>query len=152
MTLAFKKNIMFFIFFFTLSNIFSQNNTPPIQSPTTELEYNYVTKGYKNDFANGHDIKEGYILKEIQVNRAGERKVQLNGLYRLGELTPCAIMIVYTKTDQASEYFCIPTYNASAELWNKFYDSLDDEYGSQENKYKIILFTLAQAQMKLLVR
>lgn len=135
-------------FYFLFVVIFTNQAYCQITQPTTELEYNYVTNGYKKDFANGQDIKKGYLLKDIQQDNVEGRRVQLKGLYRVGENTPCAIMVIYSKEGQETQYFCVPSYKSSFLLWSKFYESLDDKYGSQEKKYSAILFTLAKAQMK----
>ena len=141
---SFKHSLSFIFAILISIQVFSQT----VQQSTTELEYNYVVNGYKHDFANGQDIKKGYSLNEIQQNTIGERKVQIKGLYRTGESSPCALMVIYNKEGQSTQYFCVPTYNADAALWQKFYESLNDDNGSQENKYHLILFSIAKVEMK----
>jgi hypothetical protein len=118
-----------------------------VQQPTTDEEYNYATKGYKIQFESGADMKKGYLTKDIQHNSAGERSVTLKGLFRVSEQNPCAIIVMYEKKGQDTQYFCVPTFNADAELWHKFYSSLD-AISFAEDAYHIILYTLAQSQMK----
>ena len=44
-------------------------------------------------------------------------------LIREGDAVPCAIMMkLYREKTGYEEYFCIPHYNSSPEIWKKAYD------------------------------
>ena len=69
--------------------------------PTTEEEYNYVTKGYKIQFESGLDMKAGYSLKDIGewYLKFGDasRGFVFKGLYRGSDTRPCCVMAIYQK-------------------------------------------------------
>ena len=99
--------------------------------PTTQEEYNYVTKGYKIQQESGLDMKKGYSIKTYPVradgtvlvsaglfNETHRVFVQASGLYRDAEVHPCAIIITYTNINKNfTEHFCIPSANAATSLW-----------------------------------
>lgn len=122
-----KKNILsiLFVIFFTL----------PAFSQTTEEEYNYVTKGYKIQIESGLDMKKGYRFDEIAEhyttsNTNIRRTCKFLALYRLGELKPCAILCIYSRSDNGfKDYICIPTYDASKDLWNAMNKKLNSYEG-----------------------
>ena len=53
------KTILTLIFASAIVCGFAQN---PVIYQTTEEEYNYLTVGYAQDLASGHDLKQGYQL------------------------------------------------------------------------------------------
>ena len=51
------------------------------------------------------------------------------GLYRAGENTPCAILLIYHREDNGfRDYLCIPHYDSSMEVWNLYFKRIQ-EYG-----------------------
>ncbi len=93
-------------------------------SPTTEEEYNYGAFGYRIQLQNRLETKAGYILKDAEGCEEADRKMEFKLLFRDGESQPCAVFAIFTKIRTAPIYYCIPTANASAALWDKFYKSL----------------------------
>jgi hypothetical protein len=96
---------------------------------TTQEEYNYLTKGYKIQVESGLDMKDGYTLKPIEINTNvawdRQRSTTFHGLYRDGDKTPCAILMIYTRIDtRFTEHFCIPHTKSSILIWNQFGESL----------------------------
>ena len=63
-------------------------------------------------------------MKDAEGCEEPDRKIEFKILYREGETQPCAVIMAYTKVRNAPIYFCIPTANASAALWEKFHKSL----------------------------
>ena len=89
-------------------------------APTTEEEYNYVTKGYRIQQESGLDDKRGYRWEDLTSHYTdnGIRTMKFKALYRIGESKPCAVLLIYKNLDtRDTEYFCIPTYDAPKELW-----------------------------------
>ena len=110
----------------------AQINYNSEQKPTTEEEYNYLTKGYKIQIENGLDMKQGYSLVDISPEdgfgmsfkdpQKGTiiRSVKYKALIREGEKKPCAILCIMQRKDTGyTEYICIPSANAPAEMWEK---------------------------------
>lgn len=100
--------------------------TVNIFGQTTEEEYNYVTKGYKIQLDSGLDMKKGYSFKDIDswgVNYGKfSRESTFKQLYRDGETTPCATLMILRRTDTNYEaYICIPHSSSTKEMWNRTY-------------------------------
>lgn len=105
--------------------------------PTTEEEYNYLTKGYKIQIESGLDMKKGYTLKDIvtsdilfwgfEMGSIPNDFVQFKGLYRENELTPCAILCIMRRHVGKKVYICIPSIGASQKLWERMQNLLDKE-------------------------
>jgi hypothetical protein len=98
---------------------------------TTEEEFNYITKGYKIQLASGLDMKKGYEFKAIDgwgINYGSfERKATFKQLFREGETTPCATLMILERTDtDYEEYLCIPHYGSTDEIWNKAYNGFKE--------------------------
>lgn len=91
---------------------------------TTEEEFNYITKGYKIQLESGLDMKKGYRFEEmgeygLQYD-SFSRLASFNALYRDGETTPCAILMILRRTDtNYKEYLCIPSTDADPALWTR---------------------------------
>lgn len=113
---------------------------------TTEEEYNYLTKGYAIQVASGLDMKRGYSFKDFgespTIFSDGTRVTEFKGLMRDGQVAPCAILMKYTTPTGTVTYFCIPTYNASPELWQRTFKQVHaatSQYGSAEMDAAIIM-------------
>lgn len=93
------------------------------QQPTSEEEYNYLTRGYSVQVANGLDMKKGYSFQDLgdwsMSFSDGQRDTQFKGLFRDGETAPCAILLMYKKTGGDKTYICIPSVDADPELWQR---------------------------------
>lgn len=104
---------------------------------TTEEEYNYLTKGYAIQVASGLDMKRGYSFVDFGTTPTsfsdGTRVTEFKGLLRDGMSTPCAILMKYSGPSGNATYICIPTYNASPDLWQRTFKQVHDaasQYGS----------------------
>ena|ERR1051326_1068282 len=113
---------------------------------TTVEEYNYVTKGYQIQVSSGLDMKKGYSLVDYISQSTSERKIEFKGLMRSGSQKPCAIMMIYTRTGKPAEYLCIPTSDASKELWDSFWSSLVPDVNAS-NQDKLWLYTYSVAKL-----
>lgn len=120
---------LFLTVFFGVTKLYSQTIT------TTEEEYNYVTKGYQVQLESGLDMKKGYTIKDLGdwslKYSDGTRGLTFKGLYRGADIKPCAIMSIYQKKEDGtatySEYYCIPTADAST-LWDRTLTQLNANF------------------------
>lgn len=97
-------------------------------SQTTQEEYNYITKGYKMQLDGGLDMKKGYTFDDVgeYYITSGEvrRTCTFKALYRSNELKPCAIMLIYKRSDNNFlDFLCIPT-GSDAVIWNQYFDKV----------------------------
>lgn len=134
--------------FLMLTLFFSVNNSI---GQTTQEEYNYVTKGYKVQLESGLDMKKGYTLKHLgeweQKKGTENRKCEFKGLIKQGQTKPSAIMMIYKRTDipnGASDYICIPSADAPAEMWQQTYDFIN---ANSRDNY-LMMQTIIWALMK----
>jgi hypothetical protein len=93
------------------------------QSPTTEEEFNYATKGYIESVSKGMDIKQGYIVQQMGDPYVSKKaRFSLNLLIRKnsGEL---AGIIVVAKNIYSNRFVtCIPINND--ELAKRYFNDL----------------------------
>lgn len=91
---------------------------------TTDLEYNYATKGYKTSLAEGLDIKKGYFVKTIGSIQDGQRYYfEYRGLFReQTKQLACVILYAKSKAWNNEYYLCIPLNNGT--LQQKFNQDL----------------------------
>lgn len=102
------------------------STTSKMNAQTTQDEYNYLTKGYKEQIEKGYDMKKGYTMTDLGnwgLNYgAQQRQCTFKGLVRQGQKQPCAILMIYQRTDIANGanwYICIPSNNSSDEMWQQ---------------------------------
>lgn len=111
---------------------------------TTLEEYNYVTKGYKIQVESGLDMKTGYVLKdlfevfvriEISDSPFGVApktiKTKAKGLYRTGQTSPCAIMLIETAGSKIGKPVCIPHYLSEESIWDLYTRSIRAGYDAR---------------------
>lgn len=125
-------------------------------SQTTLEEYNYVTKGYKDDIFKGKTLKHGYHFLELgqwslyynENGRTFERKVQFQEFIRTSEQKVCAIVMIYQRTDvNNSYYFCIPDKDSSLIIWELFFQDYAKSFNNDSSLEA--LFTMTYAAMRL---
>ena len=126
-----------------------QLNAQPDQkiAPTTEDEYNIGSVGYKMLLTMKVDLKPGYAVKDFKTYEYGDRKAEVKGLFRVGEMQPCAVLMVYQNLRGAPEYYCIPTPDAPEVLWDRFRSSLTGETDNKQEQLQFFGFALAKAMM-----
>lgn len=98
-----------------------------IWGQTTLEEYNYLTKGYKIQIESGLDMKKGYTLKDlvtVSTQFLVTRTATFKGLYRTGETSPCAILLIYQKYASPAEYVCIPHFKSDYSIWDLYQDRM----------------------------
>ncbi len=119
------------------------------KAQTTEEEYNYVTKGYKVQMESGLDMKKGYSLVDLgkwgMSHNPENRECTFKALMREGQSKPCAIMMIYRRTDISTGttwYICIPTSDASASIWQKTLDFINTNFKQNDRMLDSIIWAL----------
>lgn len=131
-----------------------------LNAQTTIEEYNYITKGIQVQQESGLDMKKGYILVDTEVSSSvkwgdgTERKFQFLLLKKTSE-TPNklkAIVAVYQNIRNGkygNEYFCIPTYSSSDEVWQKAFQ----DYNKMSNQaWQSFAWALAKISSKYILK
>ena len=99
-----------------------------LQAQTTLEEYNYVTKGYKIQIESGLDMKKGYTFKDLFVVSTNYSNVgritTYKALYRTGQASPCAIMLVYQRENLVTEYVCVPHFLSDDSIWKMYAEKI----------------------------
>jgi hypothetical protein len=120
------------------------------QAPTTLEEYTYVIVGYKLQLNMKLDMKKGYSLKDVDAYSEEDRKIEFKALYRDGEKAPCAIMMIYyIPRAPGPEYYCIPTYNAPSDIWEKYYGSIASGEDNPQQRLKFFSLSISRMLMKM---
>ena len=110
------------LFLATYFNSFGQNAAS--SAPTTEEEYNYLTKGYQAQVSEGLDMKKGYHFKEMGSMRQSNYEFTMKLLIRestneIGGILVITKSLVWNKT----YYLCIPHGNQA--LVNRYWADLN---------------------------
>ena len=106
---------------------------------TTQKEFNYVTKGYKEDLSNGRDIIAGYTIEpgvsaNSSMNDNGKIVGRTSKLYRLirNDTKVVAAFIIEEKRNDNGNivYVCLPNSFSDAKMWeqaqNLYYKKIQD--------------------------
>jgi hypothetical protein len=94
-----------------------------LPAPTTQEEYNYVTKGLLVQRSNGLASKAGYVLSNKTTLPVGHYLIQFEDLVRSATGTvACTVLQVSENpaTPGMTVYFCIPNLSAPSDLWAQF--------------------------------
>jgi len=102
---------------------FGPDTTATGPSPTTEAEYNYLTKGYKVQIESGLDMKKGYTIDDATVVRRNSYTFDIKFLMREKNNEMAAILIIAKSETWGNIYYiCLPINNP--DLVNKYYASI----------------------------
>lgn len=117
-------------------------------SQTTQEEYNYITKGYKVQIESGLDMKKGYSFQDYGTwglaESGAKRECEFKGLVRSGQTKPCAILMIYRRTDipdGAKYYICIPSGDAT-ELWQQTLKIIKEDLNDSDLMQNAIIWAL----------
>jgi hypothetical protein len=120
-----------------------------ITAQTTQEEYNYITKGYKIQLESGLDMKKGYSLTDLGhwgLNHDTEkRNCTFKGLVREGQVKPCAILLIYQRTDLSNGavfYICIPSADAPENIWEQTLDFINANFKDNIQFNNTVLWAL----------
>jgi len=118
-------------------------------SQTTQEEYNYITKGYKVQIESGLDMKKGYTLVDLGkwslTHSSEKRECEFKGLVRQGKTKPCAVMMIYRRTDipnGAVMYICIPSKDSASEIWNQTLNFINENFKNNDKLQNTIIWAL----------
>lgn len=118
---------------------------------TSIVEYNYVTKGYKNHLDDGSDMKKGYELQDISSAKinSSDGKVRKGWLKSFRKLEGAqskvvAYMIVYQLDNNEKAYICVPHPSSDMEIVGKYLAELHDGSSDSSHKLQLISFLLTK--------
>lgn len=114
-----KKLTIAIISILFCSNVFAQSTVKElleaINTPLTETEYRYISKGLLDDVNMGKDIKAGYQVKAIpnapgvtQNGFYGTTSFKVFGFYKVGSPKPIALALKFIRTGKQQNFVCIP--------------------------------------------
>lgn len=142
------KNVKYYflLLFFIASHINQAQSCKTLG--TTSEEYNYVAKGYKVQIESGLDMKKGYEFKDVYAAEIDGRKIVYRELIKDGKDLR-AIMAIFTGKNGQTNYFCIPLGDASKEINQVYFNSINANIDNSEalNFYQ---FTLSRLLNKYL--
>ena len=134
-----------FLILFT-SILFISNHS---LSQTTQEEYNFITKGYLVQLESGLDMKKGYSLVDLGawgLNKGDEqRNCEFKALFKQGQNKPCAVMMIYKRTDisnGAAYYLCIPSSDAPSEIWQQTLTFINTYFKDNESLTNTVIWAL----------
>ncbi|WP_310560622.1 hypothetical protein [Flavobacterium sp.] len=94
-----------------------------LSAQTTEIEYNYLTKGYKETVTKGLDLKQGYELQDMFVHNETSYQFDFKLFNDVSTKKTKAILVIATSNLWGNVYYlCVPI--ASPELELKYNDYL----------------------------
>lgn len=105
------KTILFTLFVFISLKSFTQN--------TTQEEYNFMTKGYKQLLESGLDMKKGYVLSDTAAFTTSEGKYEIifmNLLRQKDKSLAGTIAIIDSKVWSKRYYLGIPAAQANGSV------------------------------------
>ncbi len=122
------------------------STTKMYSQPTTQEEYNYVTKGYKVLRESGLDMKQGYAMISIDTVSTSIASAELLGFYRIKDNKKeiAAYCIIYKRTNRATEFICVPNPKSEKEIRQSYYTALWDGYSEASSKGQLISILLSQ--------
>lgn len=98
---------------------------------TTQVEYNYMKKGYRQVAESGLDLKLGYSINEFKPQRFEEATLTFTELKRTdGSIAGIILKTVSTATfGSGTNYYCIPAanmLNTTTESfgWKEFFEDI----------------------------
>ena len=118
------------------------------KAQTTQEEYNYITKGYAVQIESGLDMKKGYTF--VDYGKWGlthgdeHRECIFKGLVRAGQVKPCAIMMIYRRTDVTNGvawYICIPSPE-SDDLWRQTLEFVNTNIKDNNSMQNTLIWAL----------
>ena len=107
------KKIIFGLFFVTLG----------MSAQTTDVEYNYLTKGYKETVEKGLDLKQGYELQDMYLHSDSLYDFDFKLFVEKSTKKTKAVLVTAVSKSWGNKYYlCIPLGNPV--LHQRYYDFL----------------------------
>ncbi len=95
---------------------------------TTETEYNYMKKGYRDVEERGLDVKSSYYTVELNKQTVGDYKMSYTLLRRTKDSSIAGVIIKSVAYNNPANYYCIPAVNVKGKEsygWDLFYDDIN---------------------------
>ncbi len=98
---------------------------------TTQKEFNYLSKGYKDDLEMGKDIIQGYSIEllssnvtiTIENNKNVKRETSIYKFTRVESEKIAAFLIIDKRFDNgAITYICLPNASSDQNIWTQSRD------------------------------
>ncbi|HEY3390408.1 MAG TPA: hypothetical protein VGK38_12590, partial [Prolixibacteraceae bacterium] len=116
------KSLLFMLIFLSFT-AFGQISMSKI-TPTTEEEYNYLTKGYKIQIESGLDMKKGYKLQVLDKKKESYYTFQIQALIREEKNEIAGLLLIANSEISGKTYYlCIPQQNE--QLLNRYYADIN---------------------------
>jgi len=107
------------VYVLTITTCSAQNHLSPVSQPTTEEEYNYVTRGYPAQISEGLDMKKGYSFKDVGAIQDGNYTFTIKILMREATNEVAAeLVIVKSLVWNKTYYICVP--HGNQDLSNRY--------------------------------
>ncbi len=121
----------------TNSFVEEQSSVPP----TTEEEYNYMTKGYKVQVESGLDMKKGYVMEDTSPIIRGNYEFTVKFLKRESTNQLAGVLIVAKSNVSGNSYYMgLPINNS--ELLTRYYSNL-----SQWDRAMLLEYTFVTSSL-----
>lgn len=115
------KKVLIALLSFNCLFIFGQTTDKP--APTTEEEYNFITKGYKVQIESGLDMKKGYKFQDEGTVSRGKCDFQFKLLIREAKNEIAGYLVIaHSRNTGKTYYVCIPINNK--DLLERYYDDI----------------------------
>jgi hypothetical protein len=115
------KKILVILFALNSLLVFGQTNSSA--APTTEEEYNYMTKGYRVQIESGLDMKKGYSFQDIGSVTRTRYDFQFKALMRDAKKELAGIMVITHSGVSGKTYYVCITVNNN-ELLERYYKDI----------------------------
>ncbi len=117
-------NKVIFLFIIVICSIHSS------KAQTTQTEYTYITKGYKEGLSNGADLKRGYGMRfgyaSEYFDKGGGQQRRFKVYHFFKESQPrktTAYMLLLEDRNGGLDWvFCIPSTGSDIVIWNQFWN------------------------------
>ncbi|TRX16739.1 hypothetical protein [Flavobacterium franklandianum] len=100
-----------------------------LNAQTTEIEYNYLTKGYQETVTKGLDLKQGYELKDMFVHNETNYQFDFKLFNEQSTKKTKAILVIATSKTWGNVYYlCLPISNLDLQLkYNDYLQTWDKD-------------------------
>ena len=117
-----------------------------LSAQTTEIEYNYLTKGYKETVTKGLDLKQGYELQDFWTQNDFQYQFDFKLFINTKTKKNAAILVVaHSITWDNCYYLCIPLNNP--DLYQRYKSDLKLWDASMLSSYSSCLSILLSSSL-----
>ena len=115
-----------------------------VSAQTTMEEYDYLTKGYKEDVARERGAMKGYELKHVNSIYEGNKSVEVGVVYRLKDtlIEKAAYLLIYKNATADAEYFCYPSPKSDTATIGRYWKQLNANSSSDTARKNLITYAI----------